>query len=152
SALLACGARTGIDKEGPQLPDVTGTWVDRYVTEAGVTESPADLSDARIQAIFQDGGGGWQPGFGTGGSDGTFVIAGVPLTEFFLSIDRGTGLYDYYFSAERHINLGADYGGRRDQTLLMHPPSYVATLDGLAPSSEGDRLGLVSFDANGRST
>src|SRR6185437_5423423 len=114
SLLTACGASSQLDDGassggGEGGGGVTGTFTNRYFLVDGSTVTkPADLTGMPIQALVQEGSD-WTTYLGTGHSDGTFTIPGVPEGPYVLAMPPF-----YRYTSSREVDLQNDFIGRSD--------------------------------------
>lgn len=117
---------------------IQGTAVDTYVTSTGNVTSPEDLTTAYIGAEVLNGST-WTTIQGTGNSDGTFIISGVPNGSYWLAVASGG-----YWTSASNIDLGQDYLGRNSGKLPSNATMLAVNLDGLDAWTAGDSLDIFN--------
>jgi hypothetical protein len=143
AVLAACAACSGDDEV--ETSDVTGTWIDVWVTEEGSVEVPRYLSLAVSAGIHGETDSTIISG--TGFEDGTFVVPSVPEGEFSL-LTYGPGVLDVYYTEERHVDLGGYEPGRPNRSQ-GEVAELLVDVDGLDPWSDTDELVASSYSSDG---
>jgi len=139
SLLTACGASSQLDDGassggGEGGGGVTGTFTNRYFLVDGSTVTkPADLTGMPIQALVQEGSD-WTTYLGTGHSDGTFTIPGVPEGPYVLAMPPF-----YRYTSSREVDLQNDFIGRSDAAESTSA-TLEGSLQGLAPWVSSDDI------------
>lgn len=143
------------------VADVAGTCVKTHVSEAGTaTDSAVDLSAATLEVLVPNSSGdGYVTYTGTGKSDGTFTVAGVPNgVAFFLHYynSADSAQHRYFYTSSHSIDLGAISGQRSGVTIgLSNPELAWNAVSGIDSWAAGDSLQYYSSDVglylNGKS-
>lgn len=119
---------------------VNGVVDDVYVTAGGDVTVPTDLSATPVESYVDDGSGGLTRYPGSGHTDGSFAVPGVPAgATFDLRIGRS-----YYVTSRRHLELGQTFVRRPDAAFPTGAPLLEVNVSGLAPWKQGDDLELMS--------
>jgi hypothetical protein len=129
------GADAG-DTDAGVTRTIGGSRVTIHVTAGGEQMVPYDLSGAVVEALVDDGAGGYTRYPGQGHADGTFTVAGLPgVTTYMLRVD---GVY--YVTERDSIDLGGNRLGRPDQQPVTAPTAVTFAVDQLAPWQSTDSL------------
>ncbi len=110
---------------------IYGSQIDNYWGANGKTTKADDLSGYTFSAVLPNG----DTITGTGNSNGTFTIAGVPGGNFWLRFIDPSGFSSNFWTNSSTFDLGADYTGR-DMSAV--------TCDG---STELDLTNLTGLDS-----
>lgn len=161
-ALCACGDNSspGVRPDGGGSPDgggvdaapqadaglprtVRGSQIDLHVTDTGEEMAPIDLSSAVIEALIDDGAGGYLRLPGVGTADGTFTIEDVPAGAYLLRVN------DRYLVTDRDmVDLGRSRLGRAGAaTATISPTRLVWRVDQMAAWQVDDRLDFFAPNA-----
>ncbi len=120
---------------------VSGTWIDTYWTSSGPVEVPIDwtkVSGFPIALVPQPNGS-FQALTGSGNSDGTFSIPGVPGGYYWLQ----PGLSASYWTSSGTLDLGTDIAMQASASASTVPTSTTTmnfNLAGLDPLAAGDEV------------
>lgn len=117
---------------------IRGTAVDTNVTASGNVTSPEDLTTAYIGAMVPNGSS-WTTIQGTGNSDGTFQISGIPAGSYWLAVASGG-----YWTSASDLDLGQDFLGRKDGVLPSSATTLALNLEGMGAWAAGDELDIVN--------
>lgn len=146
TALVGCGDGLSSSSSGGDLRDVSGTFVDTHLTEAGESQHPIDPSTVTLSALAA-GGAGFTSYPGTLGNDGTFTIPGVPGGEYFLEMASPDSAPTFLATTESRFDLGAVRSGRFDAAAPTQPTVVTITASGLTPWQDADTLEVFSLGA-----
>lgn len=139
------GGSDGGSDGGPTGRTIRGTRMIDYVTEAGVTTKPVDLSSVSVAAYFQTTSG-YVAKSGIGQSDGTFAISGALPGSYWLRLEPLTSatsrrLVQWFFSDTDSIDLGYTLAGRSTLSRAkVSPTNLVINLNNLKPWQAGDDI------------
>jgi hypothetical protein len=117
---------------------IRGTAVDTHVTATGNVASVEDLTKKYI-AVEYLSGNTWITVEGTGNTDGTFEIPGIPAGNYWIAIDSGG-----YWVFANDLDLGRDYRGRKDGISPSSEAILSLALDGLASWVASDTLDIFN--------
>jgi hypothetical protein len=117
---------------------IQGTAVDTYVTSTGNVTSNEDLSQAYIGAMVPNGSS-WITIQGTGNSDGTFQIPGVPTGPYWLAVASGG-----YWTSANTVDLGQDFLGRNGAQLASNATTLSLNFDGITSWAADDELDIFN--------
>lgn len=146
TALAGCGDGPSASSSGGALRDLRGTFIDTHLTEAGESQHPIDPSTVTLSALTADSAG-FTSYPGTLGSDGTFIIPGVPGGEYYLEIASPGSAKTFLATTESRIDLGAVRSGRFDAAAPTRPTVVTITASGLTPWQDADTLEVFSLGA-----
>jgi hypothetical protein len=148
-ALLAIGGVAACGGSSAQSPDggadappgvatrtVTGHDIAHFVTPAGITDVPLDLSMAPVKVLVPPA---FTPISGIGHSDGTFEIPNVPVGDYYF--DAGS---HYYVMSGDSIDLDFYEVGRPDNSVATSATNLTFNLTDLDPWQDGDQIELYS--------
>ncbi len=134
--LVGCGGGSRhalVDSGGGGAPGAKA--LNTFLSSAGETKLPLDLSDSVIQGI-QPQGEGFQVIAGAGLQDGTWFLDKAPDGPYWLRVAR-----NYYWVVDGSPDLGQVLIGRPDSLTALNPSTQVSLqLDGLRPWAAGDFL------------
>jgi hypothetical protein len=125
---------------------ITGRANYRYLAANGESEVPDDLSQSSIEALIDDGRGGWSRFPGEGRADGTFEIRRVPEGRVTVARTYPEGYVQGYVTSSSSLDLSAVYQGRSDKIYAARQTDFILSATGLAPWQATDELEL--FCAN----
>ena len=128
---------------GTDTRTVSGVSVTTWVTENGIDNIPDDLSVRTISARVVGADGTFTDYPGTGRADGTFSIPNVPNGTFYLQ--NGS---TYLVTSESVLDLGRSSAGRPNTAYATVTTPLSISATNLAPWQTGDRLELISTNAN----
>ena len=121
-----------------ELPGITGTDIDLYLTDNGVVMMPNDLSTATINATTAS-----MVYPGTGMANGTFLVPLVPVdTEY-----TETGISPPLTTKARTLTLGFTVLGRVDQAPATMTTPVAINATGMDSWVTGDLIEINSFNA-----
>jgi hypothetical protein len=130
----------GIDG-GLEPRPLGGSRVNLYVSASGEEMVAIDLSDADIEALVDDGAGGYDSYPGEGHPDGTFAVPNLPTVS--TVILRVNNLY--VVTDRASLDLGANLLGRSDaQPVTMTPTELSFAVSQLDPWQQNDTLELFA--------
>lgn len=135
------------DEEGTRV--VAGTQFKTFVQTGKTTNVPTDLAPLVPQVLVPQIDGTFRMIDGLGRNDGTFVVAEVPKTKFYLKIPGATGA-TYYVSQASNFDLTRTQLGRPDIAVPAQPMTTGITLNvtGLDTWQANDQLEAFAADAN----
>jgi hypothetical protein len=126
---------------------VTGAQVIEWMSASAFELVPNDLSAIDVEALLEDGSGGYTTLAGTGHADGTFEIPDVPDGPYWLRIpDRFVNI-TYVRTSASAVDVGYQTQGRPDAVPLTTPTQVVLDVTNLAPWQIGDRIQMYSTEA-----
>jgi hypothetical protein len=146
TALAGCGDGLSSSSSSGDLADVSGTFIDTHLTEAGESQRPIAPSTVTLSALVADGQG-FTSHPGTLGEDGTFTVPGVPAGEYTLEIASPGSAPTFLVTTERALDLGAVRSGRFDAAAPTQPTVVTITASGLTPWQDADTLEVFSLGA-----
>lgn len=117
---------------------IRGTAVDTHVTATGNVTSVEDLTKKYIGVEYLSGNT-WVAIEGTGNTDGTFEIPGVPAGSYWIALESGG-----YWTSASDFDLGRDYLGRKDGVLPSSDTFLSLNLDGLTSWAATDTLDIFN--------
>lgn len=122
-----------------ELPGITGTDIDVYLTDSGVVMMPNDLTTAMIKATTAS-----MVYPGTGMANGTFLVPLVPPdTEY-----TETGIIGTMTTKARTLTLGFTNLGRVDQAPATMPTTVSISATGMDAWTTGDYIEVYSSNAD----
>ena len=119
-----------------------------FVYHGQTTPTPVDLSSAALSAQTVDGSGNVTSYPGTGSSDGTFTIPGVPVGNYDLVLALGSGFAEHFLESSSIVDLGQDEVGRADVVGAATATSITVNATGLDAWADTDELEAHSYGAN----
>jgi hypothetical protein len=123
---------------------IQGTRIVSYITDAGTTQIPEDTTQMAIAAFAPNGKSGFTTIEGTGSTDGTFSIRGVPGGYYWLH----SGAQNYVWTNRSAIDTGYDTLGTPSRTYPTMETELDLNLTGLNPWQSGDEQQLYVPNIN----
>lgn len=137
--LLIAMAGCGPSPSDRPVEDVIGKQALHYFEEASGTDVPEDLTKKVVEALVPEGDG-YRALAGTGQTDGTFTIAGVPAGRVVIRVG------DLYLdTTERVVDLGSVNPGQQSPAVGDGNTAASFTLTNLRAWSSSDKLRLYAF-------
>lgn len=126
-------------------PPVTGTRIDRQITESGATVSDFPYDLTMSGDLFE----AFAPSriAGVGKNDGTFYVPGVPMAPYVLHWS-GPSARSWLFTSARSFDFGFTFVQRADANFASAGTTLaLSSVGGLTPWAAGDELEYVSATA-----
>jgi cysteine-rich repeat protein len=131
----------GVAMDSAPPNTVIGRAYTRFITPAGTTEEPRDLSALIVRALIPDATqpSGFQVVDGVGKADGTFSISPVPDgVEYYFRLDR-----QYFVTTQHVLDWHIDYPMRSKQTAATAASTVNIAVTNMQPFRSNDALGLI---------
>ncbi len=126
-------------------PPITGSAIDTWVTDSGDVPLARNLLGVTVEALVP-AGEGFVVHAGTGMSDGTFSIPGVPAGPHYVHV----GSVYLVTAATDNLDFGDNYLGRPDYTRVADDTHvFGVDADNVDPPQDGDFFEVFSSNLNG---
>ncbi|EYF00083.1 hypothetical protein [Chondromyces apiculatus] len=127
--------------------DLTVTFVDVHVTEAGEITHRRDLTGLAVNAYVPGGAGRDLTGLeGLVSEEGVLTFVDVPEGEVYVRVS-GEGSDEIIVTSERELDLGVRLLGRPDARKATVPTPIALDIEGLNPWQGGDELRAFALGA-----
>lgn len=124
---------------------IRGTRIFSFFTDAGVQTKPDDTTRFPIAALVPNGSGGYVTMPGTGSTDGSFTIPGVPAGNYLLQ----SGAHNFIATQSSTPDTGFSHLGRADAVFPRLPTQISFTVTGASPIQTEDFLQLYVSNTSG---